>query len=62
MTIRQRSVLELISVGLRDKQIASLLGVSVWTIKDDVRAALKELEARSRTQAVAVSIRAGAIS
>ena len=62
MTLRQRDVLELISVGLRDRQIASLLGISIWTVKDDIRAALKELQARSRTQAVAVAIRAGAIS
>lgn len=55
LTPRQKGVLELLSRGLSNKEIARELGVSVDTVKDHVAAVLKALGASSRTQAVLIA-------
>jgi DNA-binding NarL/FixJ family response regulator len=60
-TGREIDVLQLISEGLGNREIAERLFVSVETVKSHVRHLLAKLEARSRAHAVAVAFRRGLI-
>ena len=57
LTTRQREVLEMLSVGLTDKQIAYELGISTATVKCHTRAAVQRMEAKNRIHAVALYVR-----
>jgi two-component system, NarL family, response regulator len=59
---RELEVLELISEGFSNKQIANKLGLSAETVKSHVRALLKKLRANSRTHAVAIALREGLLA
>jgi len=60
LTYREQQVMRLVAEGLRDKEIAGLLGVSLHTVQSHVRRSLHVLRARNRTHAVALYTRAGA--
>lgn len=57
ITRRQREVLALVAEGLTNAQIAERLFISEKTVGHHVSAVLQRLEARSRTEAVAVARR-----
>jgi len=57
LTTRQREVLEMLSVGLADKQIAHELGISTATVKCHTRAAVQRMDAKNRIHAVALFVR-----
>jgi DNA-binding NarL/FixJ family response regulator len=57
LTDRQRRVLELMALGLDNREIAERMGLGTETIKTHVRAVLKKLEANHRTHAVAIGLR-----
>ncbi|WP_346908578.1 helix-turn-helix transcriptional regulator [uncultured Roseibium sp.] len=57
LTTRQREVLEMLSTGLTDKQIAYELGISTATVKCHSRAAVQRMEAKNRIHAVALYVR-----
>jgi DNA-binding NarL/FixJ family response regulator len=59
LTPREKTVLEQLMLGLRDKMIASKLSVSVGTVKCHVKSILEKLGAVSRTQAVVTAQRRG---
>lgn len=59
LTERQRQVLELLGEGLTTAQIAQRLDVASETVRNHVRALLRELHVNSRLQAVAVARREG---
>ncbi len=59
LTRRQREVLGLMSRGLSNRDIASALGLTEATVKLHVRAVLRALEVRNRTQAALMATRAG---
>jgi DNA-binding NarL/FixJ family response regulator len=59
---RELEVLELISEGYSNKQIANKLWLSVETVKSHVGALLKKLGANSRTHAVAIALREGLLA
>ncbi|MBI3819455.1 MAG: helix-turn-helix transcriptional regulator [Planctomycetes bacterium] len=40
--------------GFEDKEIAKMLGISVWTVNRHVKSALRILGARNRANAVAI--------
>lgn len=61
LTDRETEVLEQMSCGLRNQQIATALGISSKTVETHVRRVLLKLGASSRTQAVARAIRSGRI-
>lgn len=61
LTFRELTVLGLIARGKSDKEIASLLGVSPFTVNKQSASAVRKLNARSRSEAVATAIRAGII-
>jgi DNA-binding CsgD family transcriptional regulator len=61
LTPRDVSLLQLIADGFADKEIANVLGTSVWTINKDVSEMLGKLGASSRTAACVMAFREGII-
>lgn len=62
LTARQRAVLEGLMRGETNAQIGQRLSLSERTIKNLIGEILITLDARSRTQAVAIAIRRGLVS
>lgn len=56
---RERQVLSLLAEGRTSAEVGVALGVSEETVQTHVRRAMTKLDARSRTQAVAIAIRFG---
>jgi DNA-binding NarL/FixJ family response regulator len=61
LTHREEQVLSLIASGQTNQQIASELGLSLYTVKQHAHAAYRKLEARNRTDAVLRAQRLGLI-
>jgi DNA-binding NarL/FixJ family response regulator len=61
LTPREREVLQMISAGLGNKEIAGRLSISEHTVKFHVAAILGKLGASSRTEAVSIGIRHGLV-
>jgi DNA-binding NarL/FixJ family response regulator len=62
LTEREREVLQLVALGLPNKQIARRLGISEHTVKFHVAAILAKLGAASRTEAVHLGARRGLVT
>lgn len=62
LTTRETEILEYISKGFLNKQIASEINISEQTIKNHVTSILRKLNANARTEAVVIGIRRGIIS
>lgn len=52
LTPRQRDVLDMLAMGLSNKEIGEKLGLNINTVKGHVTAVLRTLGAENRTQAV----------
>jgi DNA-binding NarL/FixJ family response regulator len=61
LTMRETEVLDLLSDGLGNKEIALRLNISEHTIKFHIRSILGKLGASSRTEAVSRGLRSGLI-
>jgi len=61
LTPRELEVLRELAKGLANKQIADVMGVSQYTIKDYLKTILTKLHVADRTEAVTVAIRRGLI-
>lgn len=61
LTPRERDVLQHVSGGNRNRDIAELLSISEETVKAHVRHIMEKLGASDRTQAVAIALRRGII-
>jgi two-component system, NarL family, response regulator YdfI len=61
LTARERDVLQMLSQGLGNKEIASRLKISEHTVKFHVASLLGKLGASTRTEAVSVALRRGLI-
>jgi two-component system NarL family response regulator len=59
LTPREREVLELLRLGITNKQIADALAVAPGTIKTHLREILDKLGAMSRTEAVTIALQRG---
>ena len=59
VSVLELDVLRLIAQGLPNKAIALQLGISEHTVKFHVGTVLGKLNAASRTEAVALAVRAG---
>ncbi|WP_339949194.1 LuxR C-terminal-related transcriptional regulator [uncultured Albimonas sp.] len=62
LTRKEREVLRLLAEGLPNATIAARLGVSDSTVRTHLRAINSKLDARNRTQAVAVARRMGVLA
>jgi len=62
LTRRETQILNYVSEGNTNKQIADILGISEQTIKSHVSAILRKINANDRAHAVALAIRNGWIS
>jgi DNA-binding NarL/FixJ family response regulator len=62
LTPREREVLQLMTHGLPNKNIAARLHISLSTVKFHVASILTKLEASSRTEAVTIGARRGLVS
>jgi DNA-binding NarL/FixJ family response regulator len=60
LTMRQRQLMDLVSKGLSNKEIAVQRNLSQFTVKNHIRRVLRHVEAQSRHEAVDV-IRAGGV-
>jgi len=61
LTSREVEVLELVSQGLRNKEIAAVLGISDETARVHVKNILTKLDVHDRTAAVSVGVKRGII-
>jgi len=61
LTPREREVLQMISAGLGNKEIAGRLAISEHTVKFHVASILGKLGASTRTEAVSIGIRHGLV-
>ncbi|TAK94061.1 MAG: response regulator transcription factor [Verrucomicrobia bacterium] len=61
LTTRELQVLNEIAKGLANKQIASNLGITEYTVKDHLKNILAKLRVADRTEAVSVSVQRGII-
>jgi DNA-binding NarL/FixJ family response regulator len=61
LTPREREVLQMISAGLGNKEIAGRLSISEHTVKFHVASILGKLGASTRTEAVSIGIRHGLV-
>jgi len=61
LTAREMDVLERIAAGMRNKEIAAVLGISEETVEVHVRNMFGKLHVQDRTAAVAVALRRGII-
>ena len=61
LTQRESEVLQLLSKGLQNKEIADVLSISERTAKFHVSALLRKLEAGNRTEAVALATQRGLV-
>ncbi len=62
LTAREMEVLQMMATGLGNKEIAARLRISTNTAKFHVAQILAKLGATSRTQAVSLAVRRGAVS
>jgi len=61
LTPRERQVVELVSLGMRNKEIAAALAITEETAQVHVKNILAKLEAKDRTAAVSIALRRGII-
>ena len=59
LTPREEDILRQVMLGLSNKEIARKLALAVGTVKTHVKSVLCKLDARSRTEAVAIAQRRG---
>jgi DNA-binding NarL/FixJ family response regulator len=62
LTAREVEVLRLMARGIRNKQVAAVLGISEHTAKFHVSSVLAKLGARTRTEAVTIGVTRGLVA
>lgn len=62
LSSREQEVLVMISKGLTNKEIARVLSISQFTVRNHVNHILEKLGASDRTEAVSIALRQGVIS
>lgn len=61
LTPREREVLQLMSKGLRNREIGDVLGTTEGTVKTQVRQILAKLDVEDRTEAVSIALQRGLV-
>jgi DNA-binding NarL/FixJ family response regulator len=62
LTERQLQILALVARGLTNRRVGEVLGISELTVRNHMRAVLRKLHSRDRTQAVVTALSAGWIA
>jgi DNA-binding CsgD family transcriptional regulator len=62
LTPREVEILQWMSEGMFRNQVAHILGLSLWTVQDHLRAIRAKLRAVNSAHAVAIAIRRGVIA
>ena len=52
LTTREQEILELLGKGYLDKEIASVLRISAWTVRGHLKSIFERLRVHNRTEAV----------
>ena len=50
LTVRERQLAQLIATGLTNREIAAQLGLSVFTVRNEVGRILRKMKAKNRSQ------------
>jgi PAS domain S-box-containing protein len=61
LTERELATLQLAASGMSNKQIADAVGISPYTVKDQMNSIMRKLNARNRVQAAIIAARRGLI-
>jgi DNA-binding NarL/FixJ family response regulator len=61
LTTRELQVLDELAKGLANKQIAEVLNITEYTVKDHLKSILAKLHAADRTEAVTAAVQRGII-
>ena len=61
LSLRELEILEMLAKGLTNKEIANVLGISQFTVRNQVSSLSTKLEASDRTEAARVAIEQGLI-
>ncbi|MBA2505005.1 MAG: response regulator transcription factor [Thermoleophilaceae bacterium] len=61
LTPRQREILQLLADGVQTAVVGERLGLATETVRTHIKRILAKLDANTRTQAVAIALRAGVI-
>lgn len=61
LTQREVEVLSLMAKGLRNREIAHRLGLSLNTVKAHMQSILLKLDAKDRTEAAVIALRRGIV-
>jgi DNA-binding NarL/FixJ family response regulator len=59
---REREVLELVARGLTNKEVATTLGLSQFTVRNHLNHITEKLDVSDRTEAIVVALQSGIIS
>jgi len=59
LSAREMEILQFVTRGKSNKEIAQLLGISHQTVKNHMTSILKKLDVRDRTQAAVYALRRG---
>lgn len=62
LTTRETYILQILTEGLDNKEIANILHISTHTVKAHISMILKKLNAKNRTQAVYKGLKDGIIN
>jgi DNA-binding NarL/FixJ family response regulator len=61
LTAREREVLELLVTGMRNKEMARVLGIADDTVRVHVKSIFSKLDVHTRTAAMATALRRGLV-
>ena len=62
LSARERQVLELVAKGFTNKEVATVLKISQFTVRNHLKRITEKLEVSDRTEAIFFAIQSGLIS
>lgn len=62
LSTREREILQLVAIGLTNKEVASSLHISQFTVRNHLNHITRKLDATDRTEAIFLALRTGLIS
>jgi DNA-binding NarL/FixJ family response regulator len=62
LSAREQEILQLVAMGLTNKEVAATLNLSQFTVRNHLNHATRKLDATDRTEAIFLALRTGVIS